>query len=58
MPTVKLKLKNRDKYYGTVIYSHGNSSDILNSLHFITKFAKYFPKFDYVAYDYTGYGRS
>lgn len=45
-------------YSGTVIYSHGNSSDLSQSLGFISKFAACFPKFDYVVYDYTGYGKS
>lgn len=45
-------------YSGTVIYSHGNSSDLAHSLSFISKFANNFPKFDYVVYDYTGYGKA
>jgi fermentation-respiration switch protein FrsA (DUF1100 family) len=58
MPAVMLSLKERASYCGTVVYSHGNSSDLLNSLSFISKFAKQFPKFDYLVYDYTGYGQS
>ena len=53
-----MSLDDRSQYCGTVIYSHGNSSDMLNSLYFIAKFAKTFPRFDYLAYDYTGYGQS
>jgi hypothetical protein len=55
---VSLNLKDRSKYCGTVIYSHGNSSDLSHSLSFIAKFASTFPKFDYLVYDYTGYGKS
>jgi pimeloyl-ACP methyl ester carboxylesterase len=58
MPTVKFLLKNREDYSGTVIYSHGNSSDLYNSLNFISMFLPIFPKFDFIAYDYSGYGRS
>jgi len=55
---VSLNLKNRSLYEGTLIYSHGNSSDLSQSLSFISKFSACFPRFDYIAYDYTGYGKS
>ena len=55
---MSLNLIDRKKYSGTVIYSHGNSSDLSQSLGFISKFAACFTKFDYVVYDYTGYGKS
>ena len=55
---MSLNLINRDKYEGTVIYSHGNSSDLSQSLSFVAKFSAYYPKFDYIVYDYTGYGKS
>ena len=58
IPTLVLSLHNRENYHGTFIYSHGNSSDLSDSFHFITKFAAKFPYLDYIIYDYTGYGRS
>jgi hypothetical protein len=53
-----LSLKDRGKYSGTIIYSHGNGSDLKAALKFIGAFASQIPKFDFLAYDYTGYGRS
>lgn len=58
IPLVHLKLRDRSKYQGTIIYSHGNSSDMYHSLYFINKFAVNSPFLDYVVYDYTGYGKS
>ena len=51
-------MENRDQYNATLIYSHGNSSDLSNSFAFITKFAAKFPFLDFIVYDYTGYGKS
>jgi abhydrolase domain-containing protein 17 len=40
-----------------VIYGHGNSSDMGDSLHFISRMAERF-RAEYVVFDYTGYGAS
>ena len=40
-----------------IVYAHGNSSDMGDSLRFISHMAGKF-KAEYVAFDYTGYGES
>ena len=40
-----------------MIYSHGNSSDLGQSVKFVTGLAAYH-EMDYLVYDYTGYGVS
>lgn len=40
-----------------IIYAHGNSSDLGDSLYFVNKFADIF-KAEYITFDYTGYGIS
>jgi abhydrolase domain-containing protein 17 len=40
-----------------IVYAHGNSSDLGDSLRFITGMTVKF-KAEYVAFDYTGYGES
>ena len=44
-----------DETLPTIIYAHGNSSDMGDSLYFVSKMA---PKFraEWVVFDYTGYG--
>ena len=41
----------------TIIYSHGNSSDLSDSMRFMGKFMKYH-QFNSIVYDFTGYGAS
>lgn len=58
IPVVTLELEDQRNCKGTIIYSHGNSSDLSHSVSFLSKFAAQLPIFNYVAYDYTGYGQS
>ena len=57
VPVVHLSLAQGEGARSTIIYSHGNSSDLGVSLKFITLLAE-FHKADFVVYDYTGYGLS
>ena len=50
--TPKLK-----KAKSTIIFSHGNGSDISHSAYFI-KSLTYIHEAEYIAYDYSGYGES
>ena len=40
-----------------VVYAHGNSSDMGDSLYFISKFSEKM-RAVYIVFDYTGYGES
>lgn len=52
---VRLCLEEECK--STIIYSHGNSSDLSVSLRFVAALAE-LHKVNYIVYDYTGYGNS
>lgn len=56
IPVVYLKY-TQEKAKSTVIYSHGNASNLAQSLGFLSSIADHH-KADYIAYDYTGYGES
>lgn len=58
IPLVLLSLTNRAHYLATLIYSHGNSSDLSQSLTFVSAMAQLHPYLDFIVYDYTGYGQS
>ena len=55
---VVLSLNQRQQCKGTLVYSHGNASDLGSALPFVCRMAATYPFLDYVAYDYTGYGQS
>lgn len=56
IPVVSLKKKNSNPPL-TIIYSHGNSSDLSDSVHFMLEFLTFFDV-EVIQYDYTGYGES
>lgn len=49
--------KKSKKLKSLIIFSHGNGSDLTQSLEFISSLAE-IHEAEYIAYDYTGYGRS
>ena len=55
---MKLTPANWEKFKGsTIIYAHGNSSDMQDSLTFIEKMTKIL-RTQYIIFDYSGYGVS
>ena len=58
IPYVKLTPRNRKiQYFDTIVYAHGNSSDLSDGLMFMERMSlKY--EAEYVIFDYNGYGES
>jgi abhydrolase domain-containing protein 17 len=58
VPLVHLvpKIAKKEKHH-VVVFSHGNGADLSHSLSFVCSMACNFEA-EYVAYDYSGYGRS
>lgn len=59
VPVIRIYPVNlkEDEMVPCIVYAHGNSSDMGDSLRFVTHMAGKF-KAEYVAFDYTGYGES
>jgi hypothetical protein len=56
IPFVKLTPRNiKNEYFDTIVYAHGNSSDLSDALLFMERMALIYEA-EYVVFDYNGYG--
>jgi hypothetical protein len=58
IPFVKLIPRNsKHSYFDTIVYAHGNSSDMSDGLRFMERMALIYEA-EYMIFDYSGYGQS